>query len=109
MKQPYWKNDHSWICLNHIPPALNHRLCIRCVFSNCTAMRPAFKKKEIDRLNVISIIEDEDLCFWFKCKRGKDGQKALSRKTSKYCSIQCKNDYARHRHALRKKKKSLAS
>ncbi len=105
----YWRSPEVWVCRKHIPPANHHRLVPRCSYSNCTQERPAFISKEPKKTLIPKIIIENDepeKCAWFKCKRGKNGSHALSRKTSKYCSVQCKNDNARYRFKLRKKLKA---
>lgn len=98
----YWRSSDIWLCPNHFPSAKHHRLAARCSYSNCSEKRPVYVKKESLKIREIN----NDPCAWVRCGRGVDGSHALRRQNSKYCSIQCKNDNARHRYRVRKSRKA---
>jgi len=95
--KPYWKHKNKkWVCPKHIPSAIIPVTISRCWFTNCSSVRPP-------------IVRDTPLipkCEWFKCDKD-NGKPALRRKTSKYCSVDCKNKNARHAYNLRKKAKVI--
>ena len=111
MAETYWKNGETWCCSGHFPHAVHHRLSPRCSYTNCKSIRPRMDKcpsydNQIPELKIVK--EEVYLCSWFKCSRGEKGTHAHQRKTSKYCSLQCKNDNARHRYKIRNKLKKTA-
>ena len=112
-EKTYWKSVDTWCCANHFPPAVYHRLAPRCSSSSCNSIRPlmSHQPKVISKeppLKLLVFKTDDHKCSWDNCKRGKNGSHANQTTRSKYCSIQCKNDYARHRHKLRKLLKRIA-
>lgn len=112
MAKTYWKNGERWCCAGHFPHAVHHRLSPRCSYTNCQSSRPPMENCPSSDFKkpLLKIVESkpEYICSWTKCKRGPNGSHGIQRKNSKYCSVQCKNDNARHRFKMRKKLKRIA-
>lgn len=99
-KKPYWRNEHIWMCPNHLPAAKIPRNVVHCWFNNCDSVRPpmlSFVEEEQKKL------ESTKRCAWKDCNKGPKGEAAARREKSKYCSRDCKNKYARWRYKLRQK------
>ena len=98
---PYWSKPNVWACPNHLPSAKMPRSEEKCWFRNCESNRPELPTLKKERTKIINI-PSTTLCYWWGCDKN-NGTPAPKRKTSKYCSIDCKNKNARWRYKLRKK------
>ena len=147
---PYWKNETTWICPNHLPSVKIPANVECCFYVNCTSKRPERlsseelqtsvatppqasrrptrapaastrttprKTKKPSRTNTPSPAPapapaaptdepvynalGQKLCAWFKCDKGENGGRAVTRSRSKYCSRDCSNRNARWRHKNR--------
>ena len=114
INRPYWKNESTWVCPNHLPSAKIPASCATCWFSNCKSERPAQSnrptkkptppKKSTRTTNLYFVNEKTfDPCYWKDCNKGRGGGVAESRERSKYCSTDCKNRNARWRYNMKKK------
>ena len=147
---PYWKNETTWICPNHLPSVKIPANVECCFYVNCTSVRPERPsaeelqtsaaapsrasrrptrppaastratprktKKPSREANPAPVSAPapasptdepmynalgQKLCAWFKCDKGENGGRAVTRSRSKYCSRDCSNRNARWRHKNR--------
>lgn len=84
----YWRPDGTWACDRHLvskfPAVLKY-----CYYSDCAkhcSGRPAMSKRTHPEIG----------CAWAECGN-------IRRKTSKYCSDDCRKHYARSRYVERKR------
>lgn len=126
----YWKDSTTWICSKHLPSIEVPSSMGACPFVGCDSIRPRHgrptptegstsetpvtqassttssptpsvtraKKKAPTPVPAV------ELCNWFKCDKGENGDPAPSRPRSKYCSKDCSNKNARHRYKTKQKK-----
>ena len=103
-KRPYWRDDRTWVCPNHLPSARIPASCATCWFSNCSSERPERSTKPTKLYFVKPLPEKTvDACYWKDCNKGEGGRPAKRRERSKYCSTDCKNRNARWRYKMKKK------
>ncbi len=124
----YWKTNTEWVCSKHLPSLTMPSSVGVCTFAGCDSVRPrredftsnqiAANARSLQRSvqkkptkSVRSQVKakpkvvhsaNAKLCDWFKCDKD-NGQPAIARSKSKYCSKDCSNKNARWRHKQRKK------
>ena len=102
-----WKNHNQWSCLNHLPSTSYPAGLEECWYSNCPSERPEESKRPADPNLKAIVIEmpavkvSTGVCEWEGCSKP-------ARDNSKYCSRNCSNKNARHRHKLRKQIRKTA-
>ena len=127
-RMTFWKTDTDWVCAKHLPSLVMPASIGICTFAGCDSVRPRrehfittrkapppssvpktestiAKKKTISskaKPKVVRVASNAVLCDWFKCDKD-NGQPAIARPKSKYCSKDCSNKNARWRHKQRKK------
>ena len=108
--RPYFSKNKEgfWVCPNHIPSI--HMPMISKTCWMCRTPRPLTEKeKEIERERIIlhkkNFAIAQNLCAWKNCKEGTNGRRAKATGKSKYCSVKCKNNFARWSYRERKKEK----
>ena len=82
-RQSKWLDDKTWVCLRHAPSVKLPASLERCWYKDCSE-RPPLK------------------CSFDECFKPR-------RAGSKYCSVDCKNKYARKRYHQKQKEKKNGS
>ena len=109
MQKPYWFDENTWICPQHLPGTRLPAGLEECWYNHCKSVRPERQKKKDRTMAVPSEIKvvrtkfkdpvvDTDknaVCAWHECDSPATGK-------SKYCSRNCSNKNARARYKARK-------
>lgn len=99
-----WRDvGKTWVCNKHIP-TIAYKACKGdCGVLGCSGVRPPLPPRiTATPQKIVRVKPTTNLCSWQKCTRD-NGVRATKSGRSKYCSVQCKNSYARHRYKLRQK------
>jgi hypothetical protein len=111
-----WITDDHWICARHIRPVRLPASAERCFYANCSqrpprpaqgaprsthaqrhAVRVARGERTVDDAALAAATPAHPTCAWHECDEP-------ARERSKYCSRECSNKNARHRHLARQDK-----
>ena len=111
MRKPFWVDENTWYCPNHLPGVRLPAGLDSCWYNNCRSERPAMEMRPAAPEPVLAstpkptpeikpqCIPQSDLgvakCAWHECNEP-------ASKKSKYCSRNCSNKNARARYKARK-------